>query len=76
MYRKHTPTEIVDKIKYNLIKDIGSLWGCDAITNKGEAKNKTPSNIEFQIKLNLNIILKFSLLHFSNHYLKQIFQHF
>lgn len=53
MYRKHTPTEIVDKIKYNLIKDIGSLWGCDAITNKGEAKNKTPSNIEFQIKLNL-----------------------
>ena len=53
MYRKHTPTGIVDKIKYNLIKDIGSLWGCDAITNKGEAKNKTPSNIEFQIKLNL-----------------------
>ncbi len=53
MYRKHTPTEIVDKVKYNLIRDIGSLWGCDAITNKGEAKNKTPSNIEFQVKLDL-----------------------
>jgi|GEM_PF-6609914 len=53
MYRKHTPTEIVDKIKYNLIQDIGSLWGCDTITNKGEAKNKTPSNIEFQVKLDL-----------------------
>ena len=53
MYRKHTPTEIVDKVKYNLIRDIGTLWGCDTITNKGEAKSKTPSNIEFQIKLNL-----------------------
>ena len=53
MNRKHTPTEIVDKVKYNLIRDIGTLWGCDTITNKGESKSKTPSNIEFQIKLNL-----------------------
>jgi len=54
MYRKHTPTEIVDKIKYNLIQDIGSLWACESITNK-ETKgiNKTPKNIEFQIKMNL-----------------------
>tara|TARA_R100001510_G_scaffold47906_1_gene45414 strand:+ start:707 stop:910 length:204 start_codon:yes stop_codon:yes gene_type:complete len=53
MYRKHTPTEIVDKIKYNLIQDIGNLWACESITNKGDAKNKTPKNIEFQIKMNL-----------------------
>jgi hypothetical protein len=53
MYKKHTPTEIVDKIKYKLIQDIGSLWVCESINNKGDSKNKTPKNIEFQVKMNL-----------------------
>ena len=53
MYKKHTPTEIVDKIKFKLIQDIGSLWACESITNKGDCKNKTPKNIEFQVKMNL-----------------------
>ena len=54
MYRKHTPTEIVDKIKYRLIQDIGNLWACESINNKSvKGINKTPKNIEFQIKMNL-----------------------
>tara|TARA_B100000925_G_scaffold291775_1_gene281363 strand:+ start:1019 stop:1216 length:198 start_codon:yes stop_codon:yes gene_type:complete len=52
----NTPTEILARVKYKLIQDIGSLWSCESITNK-ETKgiNKTPQNIEFKIKMDLLI---------------------
>ena len=42
----NTPTEILARVKYKLIQDIGSLWACESITNNGSDKNKTPKNIE------------------------------
>lgn len=51
----NTPTEILARVKYKLIQDIGSLWACESITNNGSDKNKTPKNIEFKIKMDLLI---------------------
>jgi len=47
----NTPTEILARIKYKLIQDIGNLWQHDVIDNK--RKNPTPNNIEFNIKMDL-----------------------
>ena len=53
MSKKHTPTEIIEKIKYKLIEDIGTLWACVPINNEGEYEKKTPQNITFEVKMNL-----------------------
>lgn len=53
MSKKHTPTEIIEKIKYKLIQDIKTLWDCVPINNEDEYEKRTPQNIEFYVKMNL-----------------------
>ena len=47
----NTPTEILARIKYKLIQDIGNLWQHDVIDNK--RKNHTHNNKEFNINMDM-----------------------
>ena len=51
----NTPTEILARIKYKLVHDIGQLWTCESITNNSSDKNNHPKNIEFKVKMDLLI---------------------